>query len=185
VVRRGIRSCESRILQPMKLRGQVTVGGLRYTNGDEVPWTKIYPFFLVHMLVFGTSGFLMAYAAVKPDIGFLYLHGGGAITIYVLFYLRIFGADEVKWMFVNAGLGMAGIYSQIAWILERMGKDIGDVRWYVHVVPFLYYVLYVFLIRQAFLDLFRAREDPARRARADAAYVVVSLVVCAVFYLLP
>jgi len=46
-------------------------------------------------------------------------------------------------------------------------------------------VLYVFLIRQAFLDLFDGREDPARRAKAEKAYVVVSLLVCAVLYLLP
>jgi hypothetical protein len=169
----------------MKLRGQLSVGGARYANGDKVPWTKIYPFFLVHMLVFGTTGFLMAYAAAEPDIGFLYLHGGGAITCYVFFYLQLFGLDEVKWMFINAALGIAGIYSQVAWIMERLGRDIGEVRWYVHVIPFLYYVLYVFLIRQAFLDLFKAREDPVRRARAETAYVVVSLLICAVFYLLP
>ena len=66
----------------------------------------------------------------------------------------------------------------------RFGKHIGDLPWHVHVIPFTYYVLYVFLIRQAFLDLFTAREDAARRATVEKAYVAVSLGICVVFWLL-
>jgi hypothetical protein len=169
----------------MKLHGPISIGDRTYLKGEDVPWTRIYPFFLIHMLIFGTTGFLMAYATPDPDLWFLYIHGGGAITCYIAFYLGFFGVDQVRWMFINAALGLAGIYSQVAWIMERLGKDIHQVRWYVHLVPFLYYVLYVFLIRQAFLDLFDARRNPARRARAETAYVVISLAICAVFYLLP
>jgi hypothetical protein len=55
----------------------------------------IYPFFAIHMLMFGLSGFVMAYASNRPDLFFLYLHGGIAIFVYLIFYLAIFGRDEV------------------------------------------------------------------------------------------
>lgn len=137
----------------------------------------IYPFFGVHMLMFGLSGFLMAYSADGPDLGFVYMHGGIAILVYMVFYLAIFGRDEVQWMLVNAGLGILGIYSQIGWLLGWFGKNIGDYPWKVHVVPFLYYVLYTFLLRQFLLDLTRSRDNPGRRALVNKAYVVVSLLV--------
>lgn len=136
------------------------------------------------MLVFGTTGFAMAYGPKQPDVWFLFMHGGGAITCYVAFYLGAFGVDEVKWMFINAGLGIAGIYTQVDWLLKRFDRDIAVVPWYVHVVPFTYYVLYVFLVRNAFLDLFGARANPARRATADKAYVAASLAICLMFFLL-
>lgn len=137
----------------------------------------IYPFFGIHMLMFGLSGFLMAYSADRPDLTFLYMHGGIAIVVYMVFYLAIFGLDEVKWMLVNAGLGILGIYSQVGWILERFGKRIDDYRWEVHVIPFLYYVLYTFLLRQFLLDVTRSRDKPLRRRWVNNAYVVVSLLV--------
>ena len=125
----------------------------------------------------GLSGFLMAYSADRPDLTFLYMHGGIAIVVYMVFYLAIFGLDEVKWMLVNAGLGILGIYSQVGWILERFGKRIDDYRWEVHVIPFLYYVLYTFLLRQFLLDVTRSRDKPLRRRWVNNAYVVVSLLV--------
>ena len=83
----------------------------------------IYLFFGIHMLMFGLSGFLMAYTSDGPDLAFVYLHGGIAIVVYMVFYLVIFGRDEVKWMLINAALGILGIYSQIGWILAKFGKD--------------------------------------------------------------
>ena len=80
-------------------------------------------------------------------------------------------------MLVNAGLGILGIYSQVGWILERFGKRIDDYRWEVHVIPFLYYVLYTFLLRQFLLDVTRSRDNPQRRRWVNNAYVVVSLLV--------
>lgn len=143
----------------------------------------IYPFFGFHMLMFGLSGFLMAYTSNSPGLLFLYLHGGIAISVYLIFYLVIFGRDEVKWMLINAALGILGIYSQIGWLLQRFGKNIDDYPWQVHVTPFLYYVLYTFLLRQFLLDITRSRANPTRKAWVNHAYVVLSLVVYGAFLL--
>ena len=143
----------------------------------------IYLFFGIHMLMFGLSGFLMAYSSGGPELVFVYLHGGIAIIVYMVFYLAIFGRDEVQWMLINAGLGILGIYSQIGWILARFGKDIDGYSWKVHVVPFLYYILYTFLLRQFLLDLTRSRDNPTRKKLVDAVYVIGSLVVYAGFLL--
>lgn len=137
----------------------------------------IYPFFGIHMLMFGLSGFFMAYSSSRPDLLFLYMHGGIAIVVYLAFYLAIFGRDEVKWMLINAALGVLGIYSQVGWLLARFGKRIDDYPWYVHVTPFLYYMLYTFLLRQFLIDATRSRDNPARRALVNNAYVAVSLLV--------
>ena len=137
----------------------------------------IYPFFGAHMLMFGLSGFVLAYMEGGGDLGALYMHGGIAIFVYIIFYVVIFGRGAVAWMLINAGLGILGIYAQIGWILERFGKRIEDYSWQVHLVPFLYYVLYTFLLHQFLLDVTRSRDNPRRRAMTDAAYVVASLVV--------
>lgn len=55
----------------------------------------LYPFFLFHMLMFGLSGFVMAYGSRTP-VFFMYAHGGIAISVYVIFYLGVFGRDQVK-----------------------------------------------------------------------------------------
>ena len=166
----------------MKLQGSITINGRSYTKGAEVPWYTIYPFFMIHMLMFGGSGFLMAYAINGPPTLFLYLHGGFAIAVYTVFYLTLFGRDEVKWMFINAGLGILGIYSQIGWLLSLFGKNIHDYPWYVHLIPMLYFVLYTFLLRHAVLDFTQSRNDPARRKLVENAYVVVSVAVYVLTY---
>ncbi|QDH70196.1 hypothetical protein [Marilutibacter alkalisoli] len=147
------------------------------TVRPDFPGYFIYPFFMVHMLAFGLSGFLLAYSSDAPDLGFLYMHGGLAIAVYLAFYLTLFGVDEVKWMLINAELGILGIYSQIGWILGVFDKKIEDYPWYVHVVPFLYYVLYTFLLRQFLLDVTRSRDNPRRRSLVDFGYVGLSLLV--------
>lgn len=166
----------------MKLQGEITVNGQKYAKGTEIPWFKIYPFFLVHMLMFGGSGFFMAYGAKNVPVIFLYAHGGIAISAYTIFYLAIFGRDEVKWMFINAGLGLLGIYCQIGWLLSLLGKNIHDYPFYVHVIPFLYYVLYTFLIRHAVLDLSQSRENPERKKLVENLYVAISVAFYAVCY---
>lgn len=138
------------------------------------PRRFVYPFFLVHMLMFGVAGFVLAYGA-DGDVGFLYMHGGLAIVVYTVFYLAIFGFDEVLWMFINAGLGVAGIYTQLGWILGMFGRNLDDFPWYVHAIPMLYFVLYTFLLRQLVLDLTRSRDNPVRRHLVEAAYVVLTL----------
>src|SRR3546814_2721555 len=90
-----------------------------------MPKVFIYPFFLFHMLMFGISGFVLAYGA-DGDVAFLYMHGWIAIVVYLVFYFAIFGREQVKWMFFNAGLGILGIYSQIGSILGLLGRNAED-----------------------------------------------------------
>lgn len=168
----------------MKLHGDISINGKSYTKGTDIPWYQIYPFFLFHMLMFGGSGFFMAYADKGPPVLFLYAHGGLAIVIYTVFYLIIFGRDEVKWMFINAGLGLLGIYSQIGWLLSLFGKKVGDFPVHIHVIPFLYFVLYTFLIRNAVLDLMRAREDDIRKKRVEYVYIAASVAVYTISHFL-
>ena len=129
----------------MKLHRDITINGKPYAAGMQVAGKFIYPFFLLHMGLFGLSGFLMAYAADDAPLHFLFLHGGIAIGVYLMFYLAIFGRDEVRWMLVNAALGLFGIYVEIGWLLSLFGKSPGDFGWMRHVVPFSYYILYTFL----------------------------------------
>ena len=168
----------------MRLHGDITINNRRYPAGTDVPWFAIYPFFLLHMLIFGGSGFLMAYGSQRPSVPFLYAHGGIAITVYTLFYVAIFGVDEVKWMFINAGLGLLGIYSQISWLLSLVGRRAGDYPVYVHVIPFLYFVLYTFLLRHAITDLTGSRDAPERKTRVEYAYVAGSVLLYAAAYCL-
>ena len=168
----------------MKLEGDIRINNRKYAKRTNIPWYMIYPFFLAHMLMFGGSGFFMAYTDKGPPALFLYAHGGIAILVYTVFYLAIFGRDEVKWMFINAGLGLLGIYTQIGWLLSLFGKEVGDYPFYRHVIPFLYFVLYTFLVRNAVLDLMRAREDEIRRKRVESVYVAASVVIYVVTYFL-
>ncbi|MCX7033455.1 MAG: hypothetical protein NT046_05720, partial [Arenimonas sp.] len=159
----------------MKLNSGLKVGGKQYAAGDRAPMKFIYPFFLFHMAMFGLSGFFMAYGSGEVDLAFLYMHGGIAITVYMLFYLAIFGVDEVKWMLINAGLGLLGIWAEINYILGWFGTSRGDFSPWVHVTPFLYYVLYTFLLRQLLLDLTGSRDKPARKRLVETLYVVASV----------
>ena len=43
----------------------------------ELPWYKIYPFFLAHMLMFGGSGFFMAYTGPALSVRALAAFPGG------------------------------------------------------------------------------------------------------------
>lgn len=167
----------------MKLHSDLTINGKVIKSGERVtPWA-IYPFFLLHMAMFGASGFLMAYIENGPPLLFLYAHGGIAILAYLVFYLGIFGKDEVKWMFINAGLGLYGIWVEIDWFLSFFGKSLGDYPVWVHLTPFLYYVLYTFLLRQFVLDITGSRDKPARKRFVQTAYVVLSLVVYTTLWL--
>lgn len=168
----------------MKLNGSISINGQTYPKGADVPWYMVYPFFLLHMLMFGGSGFLMAYGNKPAPLFFLYVHGGLAIAVYTLFYLTIFGLDEVKWMFINAGLGLLGIYSQIGWLLSFFGKRIGDYPVYVHVIPFLYFVLYTFLLRHAILDITQSREDAQRKKSVEYIYIAASVAIYMISYYL-
>ncbi|NNC99296.1 MAG: hypothetical protein HKN85_03860 [Gammaproteobacteria bacterium] len=164
----------------MKIHGKLSINGRKYNPGDQVPGLFVYPFFLVHMLMFGGSGFLIAYSDAETPVLFLYLHGGFAILIYTVFYFAMFGVDEVKWMFINGALSALAIYSQIGWLLSLFGREVGDFPYYVHVIPFLYFVLYTFLVRQAVLDFTNSRDNETRKRVVEFAYIAISVA----FYLL-
>lgn len=124
----------------------------------------------------------MAYFSdVSP--GFLYLHGGFAILIYLLFYKTIFGIDEVKWMFINALLGILGLYSEIGTLLSWAGKDINSFPLHIHIIPFLYYILYTFLFRQIFIEVTNSREDRDKKERVSYVYLIVSTLVYLFLYI--
>ena len=166
----------------MKLQRAFTINGRMYPAGTEISWYKICPFFLFHMLVFGGIGFYLAYFDQHTDLSSLYWEGGFGVTIYTGFYLFIFGRDEVKWMFINAFLGLLGIYSQIGWFLSIFGKKISDYPLQAHVFPFLYYVLYTFLLRHMVMDITKAREDPAKKKRVERYYITISVAVYLISY---
>ncbi len=166
----------------MKLRSAMTINGKAYKKGDVVsPWF-IYPFFLFHMLMFGGSGFYMAYSPNGPPTSFLYMHGGFAILIYLVFYFVLFGREAVKWMFINSGLGIFGLYTEINWLLTFFGTTLSDYPLEVHVIPFLYYVLYTFMLRQAVIDCTGSRHDELKRRTVDRFYIIISMSVYLIFY---
>ena len=58
----------------MKLHADFTIKNKTYRKGTKVHWKFIYPFFLFHMVIFGASGFFLAYNS-NADISLLYMHG--------------------------------------------------------------------------------------------------------------
>jgi hypothetical protein len=85
---------------------------------------------------------------------------------------------------INAGLGVFGIYSEMNWLLSFFGKSMDAYPVTVHIVPFVYYVLYTFLLRQAVLDATGSRSDEARRTIVNRCYVGASLLIYGGIYLL-
>lgn len=167
-----------------QLHSKITINGKQYQAGEQIAWYAIYPFFLLHMLMFGASGFYMAYGADDVPLLFIFLHGGIAILVYTLFYFAIFGVDEVKWMVINAGLGIFGIIAQLSWILGLLfNREMGDYSIARHIVPFCYYVLYTFLLHQALLDASGARTDESRRRTIDNLYILLSVLIYAAIFL--
>ena len=86
-------------------------------------------------------------------------------------------------MFINSAHGLLGIYAQIDLILSFFGKQASDFPPSVHVVPFLYYILYTFLLYQMVLDISGARNNPGRKRLVEFFYVIVSVLVYGVIYL--
>lgn len=147
-------------------------------DNDQEPGKVPYGFFLIHMAIFGFSGFWMAYfASEEVDLAFLYMHGGIAIFVYLLFYIQHFGIDEVKWLLINSALGLYGICFEVDWFLSQFGRSIYDVPFYRQVTPFLYYILYTFLLRQAVLDILGARDNPDRKRTVEYCYIVISVII--------
>ena len=86
-------------------------------------------------------------------------------------------------MFINAGLGLFGIYAEINYFLSWFGRSAWSYSYARQAIPFLYYVLYTFLLRQALLDLTGARDNPERKRVVEASYIVVSVLIYGALYL--
>ena len=143
----------------------------------------MFAFFLFHMLGFGTMGFLAVYFDPQPSISLIWALGILSIFPYVVAYLDIFGRDAVKWMFINAILGIFGIYSELRVVLRYFDKAIEDYAWYLHFIPFAYYVLYTFLLYQLVLFIFRVDLHPERKKNVETGYIVFSLLIYLGIYL--
>ncbi len=112
----------------------------------------IYPFFLVHMGMFWGSWFLLAYFADNTPYSMALLHWWVAISVYLVFYLLIFGVWRVRDMFINAIIWCVWIYAWMWDIVSFFGKDINSFDWYWHLIPSIYFVLYTFLLRNILKD---------------------------------
>lgn len=161
----------------MRIHGNIEMNGRHYSKGDYVPPSSVFPFFLFHMLLFGGSGFFIAYFLPKIPSVFLYVHGGIAIMVYLAFYLVIFGRETIKWLFINAALGIFGVIVEIDLLLNQFDKSIYNYPFHVSVIPALYYILYTFLIRQAFLEFSGANEDETKKNRVEKIYLIVFLLI--------
>jgi len=166
------------------MHGNISLDGRRYKKGMDVPWHSVYPFFLLHAGVFGTAIFVLAYGSIPDHDRLIFLYGFGAIPIavYVVFYLVIFGLDEVEWLLINGGLGVSGVYNDVGSLLWLFGRRIGDYPARVHVIPFIMFVLYTFLMRHAVLDLSQSRGDKARETVANRVYVGIYFTVSVTAY---
>jgi len=158
----------------MKLNVDFIFNDHEYPKGSDVPWYLVYPFFIFHIFIFGCIGFWMAYYTNPVTHVLMFLHGGIAIFVYIKFYKGIFGSEAIKWMIINAILGMLAVWGQLGWILSfLLGKEINDFPIYVHIIPGVYFIIYTFLIRQAILDITNSREHKKKKIFIESAYVVI------------
>ena len=158
----------------MKLHRDIDMGF--YHKGPEVHWVGVYLFFFVHLAIIVPAVFVIAYGE-RGNVAFLYLFGGFMTFLYLVFYREIFGIDQLKWMFINASLGLFGIYAEIEWILALFNKQAIDFTWKVHFFPFSLYILSTFLIRQAVLYITGVRDNPHRAKIANIGYVCGSIAI--------
>jgi hypothetical protein len=162
-------------------------GGKDDWTYSDTPWCEVYFIFLVHMLMFGVGGFLFSYHTKDFRVIDLFCLSSLfliMIVIYIRFYLEFFGREEFKWLFINFGLGLLGAITQIEWLLSLFGLKIGDYPVYAHVIPFLFFVLYASVLRQAVLDIFDARENAVRKNRVENIYIAMSVAIYVISYFL-
>jgi len=123
------------------------------------------------MGIFGGSSFALAYFS-EVNLTVVYLHGGFSACVFFLSYNSIFGIDEVKWMLIDAFLGVFGLYSEI---LSWAGREISSFPVQVHVVPFMHYVLYTSWLRQVVIEVANCRPDKDRGEKVSCVYLALSL----------
>ena len=151
----------------------------------------IYLFFIAHMGVFGTATFFLTYG--EQNIEFATMFGGFAVFVYAIFYLVIFGFDELKWLFINSLLGVLGIYG---WLEELahyfLPNAVGGeafvntiytkytsfsqfpIAW--HLLPGTFFIMYEFLLRNFLIDLFGARKKTERKRSVGILFILISII---------
>lgn len=149
-------------------------------------WTRIWSYTLLYSFFFGILGFCawgsfnLAYGS--PDTPWQVhiisnIHGLAFSSGILAFYYVMFGLDEIKWMFINAGIGIFGIYSELTIILKKLDKNIADYSLFAHAMPFTYYVMITFLIYRTVISFSGAEDNPARKKIVEIAYIGISLAI--------
>lgn len=137
----------------------------------------VFIFFLVHMLMFGGSGFALAYATDSPYL-FALMHGGIAILVYIIFYLVIFGIDAIKWMVINSIFGILQTHEIINLIGTTFINNYNffSYPFYRHIIPATYIILYMFLIRQFINYILKSHKNKNREKYANWFFIVINLI---------
>jgi len=124
-------------------------------QANKILLQNSFPFFLIHMGIFGSSGFFLAYS--ETPYMMCLMHGGIAIFVYIVFYLSIFGLDKIIWMIINAIISIIQIKFIIIFIVNFFITDFSFENYplYRHIIPGIYIVLYIFLLRQFIKYIFK------------------------------
>ena len=156
-------------------------------NGKKVEWSATkkmiywYLFFLVHMLVFWVMWFVMSYAVDPTEADtqvFSILFSWLAIVAYMLFYYKIFGREKIQWMAFNALIGIPNTY----WLLEQIVTTFNLTSWsstqtYQHIIPGIYIVLYIFLVRHMCIDFIWLVTKDNNEQIGNGIFLLVSLII--------
>ena len=165
----------------MKIHGSINIFDKEYNKGDDVPWYYIYPALYLLIVFFGVGSIWLAYGEVlKSEEGLLFFRVL-LLSIFAVSYYIIFGIDEFKWIFINIFLGTVGILGEYEVIGYFFGLDISEYSLSINIFPFLFYVLFIFLLRQTFIDIAGARENPKRKKYVEIGFILVFICVY-VFY---
>lgn len=167
----------------MKLKTDIYSGHKIYRKGSEVPWVKVYGLFIIIVLVITPVIFNETYAQEDISLGYFIILGGFLPLIYLLLYRSVFGKEAVHWIFINSILGIFGTFAELDWLLIYLyEKGISDFPFYYHIVPSIHYILITFVLRQAIIDTFHARDDDKRLFYVNILYVVLSILIYSSLY---
>ena len=142
----------------------------------------IYLFFLAHMAAFGTATFHITY---HKQLGDVYSVGVISLLTYVLFYLIMFGVDEILWLVITSVLGLLMIKSWLGTLAlpfipdpatagDRILTDFDDFPARRHILPGAFLVMYTFMLRNMLIDVLGARFNPRRDRYVGWMFVAIS-----------
>ncbi|ACV27578.1 hypothetical protein Kkor_2168 [Kangiella koreensis DSM 16069] len=167
----------------MKLKTDIYSGHKIYRKGDQLPWVKVYGLFII--VVFAILPVIFNETYIQRDINltyFLFL-GGFFPLIYLLYYRSVFGRDAILWIFINSILGILGTFAELNWLLKYFyEKEVSDFPFYYHIVPAIHYILLTYVLRQAIIDTFHARDNDKRLFYVNILYVVLSILIYSSLY---